>query len=95
MSDATTSCPECERLRVRIRELQEERDAALLSLSKEREKANVILTSQVAVAPPPPKPIRYWAVDLVNDGIKKVLPWPHSGVRAAAALLRRFRKEAP
>jgi hypothetical protein len=95
VTETTTSCPECERLRARVRELEEERDAALLSISREREKANAILTSQVAPAPPPPKPIRYWAVDLVNDGIKKALPWPHSGVRAAAAFLRRLRKEAP
>jgi hypothetical protein len=93
--EANTSCPECERLRVRIHELQQERDAALASVSREREKANAVLASQVAAAPPPPKPIRYWAVDLLNDGIKKVLPWPHAGVRAAAGVLRRFRKEAP
>jgi hypothetical protein len=93
--DVTPTCPECERLRARVRELQDERDAALLSVSREREKANAILTSQVALAPPPPKPIRYWAVDLLNDGVKRVLPWPHAGVRAAAALLRRLRKEAP
>jgi hypothetical protein len=58
VSDMTPSCPECERLRARVRELQEERDAALLSVSREREKANAILTSQVALAPPPPKPSR-------------------------------------
>ena len=95
MADSTTSCPECEQLRAQVRELREERDAALLSVARERERANAILMSQVAPALPEPKPIRYWAVDMLNSGIKKVLPLPHAGVRAAAQLLRRFGKEEP
>ncbi len=96
----TTTCPECDRLRAQLRELQEERDAVLLSLARERERANAILMSQVAPAtprpvPPPPKPIRYWAVDLLNSGVKKALPLPHAGVRVAMELLRRLRKEEP
>jgi len=95
VADATTSCPECERLRAAIRELREARDAALLSLARERERANAILLSQVIPPPPPPppKPIRYWAVDLLNTGIKKALPLPHAGARAAMQFLRRLRKE--
>jgi len=92
VADAKTSCPECERLRAQLRMLQEERDAALTSVAKERERANAILVSQVAPAPPAPRPIRYWAVDLLNSGIKKALPLPHAGVRAAAQYLRRLRK---
>ena len=93
MADATTSCPECERLRAQLRELRQERDAALLSVAKERERANAILVSQMSPPPQPPKPIRYWAVDLLNSGIKKALPLPHAGVRAAAQFLRLLRKE--
>jgi len=95
VGDATTSCPECEQLRADIRKLREERDAAFLSLARECERTNAVLMSQVAPASPPPKPIRYWAVDLLNSGVKKALPLPHAGVRAAAQLLRRFRKEEP
>jgi len=77
-----TSCPEC-------RKLREERDAALLQVAIEREKANAILLSQKLPEPPPPKPIRYWAVDALNDGFKKVLPLPHKGVRALIKALRK------
>jgi len=98
VTDPTTSCAECERLRAQLRQVREERDAVLLSLARERERANAILLSQVALAPsppapPPPKPIRYWAVDLLNSGVKKALPLPHAGVRVAVQFLRRLRKE--
>jgi hypothetical protein len=95
--EATTSCPECERVRAQLRQLREERDAALLSLAEERERANAILVSQIAVPvlPAAPKPVRYWAVDLLNSGIKKALPLPHAGARAAVQFLRRLRKEQP
>lgn len=97
MTEATTSCAECERLRAQLREIREERDAALLSLASERERANAILVSQIAVPvpPPTPQPVRYWAVDLLNSGIKKALPLPHAGARAAIQFLRRFRREGP
>ncbi len=93
MADATTSCPNCEELRAQARKARKERDAALLSLARERERANAILVSQVAPAPVGPKPMRYWAVDLLNSGIKKTLPLPHAGARAAVRFLRRLRKE--
>ena len=92
MPDATTSCSNCEQLRAEIRKAREERDAALLSVARERERANAILLSQV-IAPPAPKPMRYWAVDLINSGIKKALPLPHAGARAAVRFLRHLGKE--
>lgn len=97
MPEPTTSCPDCERLRAQLQVLRDERDAALLSLAEERERSNAILVSQVAApAPPAPqKPVRYWAVDLLNSGIKKALPLPHAGARAAVQFLRRLRKEQP
>ena len=98
MSDAIKpACAECEVLRAQVRELREQRDAALLGVARERERANAILLSQMAplAASRQPKPIRYWAVDLLNSGIKKALPLPHAGVRAAARFLRRWRKEDP
>jgi hypothetical protein len=88
-------CPNCELLRHQLRELREERDAALLLVAKERERVNAIMMSQVAPVTPLPKPIRYWAVDLLNSGIKKALPLPHAGMRAAARFLQRLRKEEP
>src|SRR6267143_5634684 len=86
VTDTVTTCAECDRLRAQLRRVLEERDSALLSLARERERANAILLSQVALGPlppgpPPPKPMRYWAVDLLNSGIKKALPLPHAGVR--------------
>jgi hypothetical protein len=80
---------------VALRAAQDERDTALLSLARERERANAVLLSHVAPAfpPAPPKPIRYWAVDLLNTGLKKALPLPHAGARAAFELFRRLRKE--
>ena len=75
-------CPNCAKMR-------EERDAALNALAVEREKVNAILLSQKLPEPPPPKPIRYWAVDVINDGLKRVMPWPHKGVRALIGALRR------
>ena len=97
MPDATKrlDCPECELLRSQLRELREQRDAALLLVARERERSRAIVISQAARAPPQPKPARYWAVDLINSGIKKALPLPHAGVRAAALFLRRLRKEDP
>jgi len=79
-------CPQCEPL---VRKLREERDAALLAVAVEREKANAILLSQKVPTPPPPKPIRYWAVDAINDGFKRALPLPHRGVRALLKALRK------
>ncbi len=93
MAEATTSCPKCEELRAEARKARAERDAALLSLARERERANAILASQVSAAPSGPRPMRYWAVDLLNSGIKKALPLPHAGARAAVEFLRRLRKE--
>ena len=89
-----TPCPQCEQLRAGLRAAREERDAALLAVAVEREKANAILLSQMKAVPEPPrpKPLRYWAIDALSDGLKKALPWPHAGVRAAARLLRRTRK---
>ena len=77
-------CPNCKAMR-------DERDEALRLVAIEREKANAILLSQSAAvpAPPPPKPLRYWIVDVLNDGMKKALPWPQAGVRAAVRFLRR------
>ena len=95
VTDATTSCPECERLRAQLRELREERDRALLWLARERERANAILTAHVAPAsaPSPPKPMRYRAADLLNTGFKKALPLPHAGLRAAVEFLQKLRRE--
>ena len=89
-----TPCPHCEQLRAELRAVLEQRDAALLAVSVEREKANAILLSQIRAVPEPPpeKPLRYWAVDAISNGLKRALPWPHAGVRAAARLLRRSRK---
>ena len=89
-----TPCPQCERFRAELRAAREDRDAALLAVAVEREKANAVLLGQTQAvpAPPPEKPLRYWAVDALSDGLKKALPWPHAGVRAAARLLRRARK---
>ena len=97
MTDATASCPQCERLRAQLRELRQERDAALLSLAEERARANAILISQIAFPAPaePPKPARYWVVDVLNSGMKRALPLPHAGARAAIEPLRRFRKDQP
>ena len=93
----TTPCPDCERLRAELRAARAERDAALLAIAVEREKANSILLGQTRAVPEPPKakPLRYWAVDALSDGLKRALPWPHAGVRAAARLLRRSRKADP
>ena len=74
-------CPNCAKLR-------EERDAALDAVAVEREKANAILLSQKLPPPPPEKPVRYWAVDVINDGLKK-LPLPRESLRA---LLQKLRK---
>lgn len=92
-----TSCPDCEHLRAELRAARQERDAALLAIAVEREKANAVLLGQTRAvpAPPPEKPLRYWAVDALSNGLKKALPWPHAGVRAAARLLRRSRKADP
>ena len=87
-----TPCLRCEQLRAELRAARKERDAALLAVAIEREKANATLLSQAVPEPPPPKPLRYWAIDALSDGLKKALPWPHAGVRAAARLLRRTRK---
>jgi hypothetical protein len=97
MSESMQSCPECEQLRLQVRQAREERDLALLSLAKERERANAILLSQVAIPEPPPvpKPVRYWAVDLLNSGLKRALPLPHAGARAAMELVRKLRKGQP
>ena len=91
------NCPDCERLRAQLREARAERDTALLSVAVEREKANAVLLSQLAAvpAPPPQKPLRYWVIDTLSDGFKRALPWPHKGVRAAARLFHRSRKEDP
>ena len=75
-------CSSCARMR-------EERDAALDALAVEREKANAILLSQKLPESPPPKPLRYWAIDALNDGIKRALPLPHKGVRALLGMLRK------
>jgi len=93
VTDARASCQECERLRAQVRALRDERDAALLSLAKERERVNTVLMSQIAPASPSPKPIRYWAIDLLNTVIKRALPLPHAGIRAAAQFLRKRGKE--
>src|SRR5262249_19670777 len=86
----SAECAHCEHFRAALAE----RDAALLALARERERANVIVLGQIAPARGP-KPIRYWAVDAINDGLKKALPLPHAGVRAAARWLRKWRKEEP
>ena len=83
MADA--KCSECEAAR-------RERDEALLALAREREKLNALLLAQPQ---PRAKPMRYWAVDVLNDGVKKALPLPHAGVRAVARLLRGLRKDQP
>ena len=90
-------CPQCETLRADLREARDQRDAALLAVAVEREKANAVLLSQLAAVPAPPaeKPLRYWVVDAISDGFKKALPWPHKGLRAAARLLHRSRKADP
>ncbi len=79
-------------MRAQLREAREERDAALLAVAKEREVANAILASQVAPKLGP-KPIRYRAVDALSDGLKKALPLPHAGVRAAVQWLLRGGKD--
>ncbi len=75
-------CPDCEKMR-------RERDEALNAVAVEREKANAILLSQKLPEPPPPKPIRYWAVDALNDGLKKALPLPQKALRALVGALRK------
>lgn len=72
-----------------MRKLREERDAALNAVAIEREKANAILISQKPPPIPPPKPIRYWAVDTLNDAFKRLLPLPQKGVRALIEKLRK------
>jgi hypothetical protein len=69
--------------------MREERDAALNALAVEREKANAILLSQRLPEPPPPKPIRYWAIDVINDALKRTLPLPQKGLRALIGSLRK------
>jgi hypothetical protein len=76
-------------MREELRRAVEERDTALLALAKAREVASAVLATRVAPNYGP-KPIRYRAIDAVNDGLKKALPLPQAGVRAAVQwLLRR------
>lgn len=72
-------CSECEALR-------KQRDDALLALAREREQLNALVLAQPQ---PQEKPLRYRAVDFLNDGLKRALPLPHKGVRW---LLRGFGK---
>ena len=87
------SCSQCEALRRQLREVLEQRDAALLSVARERERANTVLTSQVSFNAQAAKPIRYWAIDWLNEGLKRSFPLPHAGMRAVVHVLRRIRKE--
>jgi hypothetical protein len=94
--ETTDSCADCERLRAQVRRLREERDAALLSVARERERANAAIVSQSVpvLAGSGARPIRYWAVDALNNGLKRALPLPHAGAKAALEFLRRFRKDS-
>jgi len=88
-------CERCQRLEKDLRALQAERDELWLSLAKERQRANAILLSfphaeksEPIVAPPiiiyadpGPQPLRYKVADMVNNGMKRLLPFGHGGAR--------------